>query len=301
MENNKVRPAISVLMSIYKEPEEWLRESIDSILNQTFTNFEFIIINDLPSREINNELLQYYKDSDARIRILHNERNIGLTKSLNKGLKAVQGKYIIRQDADDISIPDRFKIQYDFMEKNNNCTVCGSNMLNFSHDKDKSRRIKYPRTDEDIKLYFLFKNAISHPTVIMRTIFFAENNIFYDESPEADYAEDMVMWVNIATKIEFYNIQRNLIYHRVSPNQITQNKLVQSNKAMLAAAKRFFIEYQSIEHTSFKQKQFLKAAHFFHLDNFSFKNSFRLVPNLSLVLYPKVLFYIIRKHFLIRS
>lgn len=298
MEKNKVRPAISVLMSIYKEPEAWLRESIDSILSQSFRNFEFIIINDLPTRDINTELLQYYKDSDDRIKIIKNEQNIGLTKSLNKGLRAVQGKYIIRQDADDVSINNRLARQYEFMEKNTDCIVCGSNMINFKDSKKKGKLIKYPESDSDIKLYFLFKNAISHPTVIMRSEFFKENEVFYDESPQADFAEDMVLWVDIAQKIKFYNIQAPLIYHRVSPNQITKSKLQQSNVAMLAAAKKHFMNGQFDESKSVKTKIFLRAAYFFHKNMFDFKTFIKLFISLSLLLYPKIIYYIIRKHYL---
>ena len=101
-------------MSIYSEEEEWIRESIDSILNQTFSDFEFIIINDNPNRDKNNSLLTEYTRIDNRIIIITNEENIGLTKSLNKGLEIARGKYIARMDADDISLPTRFEKQVDF-------------------------------------------------------------------------------------------------------------------------------------------------------------------------------------------
>ena len=91
---------ISVIMSIYSEKEEWIKESIDSILSQTFRDFEFIIINDNPKRKQNENLLLEYSQKDNRIIVITNKENIGLTKSLNKGLSIAKGKYIARMDAD---------------------------------------------------------------------------------------------------------------------------------------------------------------------------------------------------------
>ena len=122
---------VSVLMSVYNEPEEWMRVAIDSILGQTFTDFEFIIINDNPKRKLNREILSDYAKQDKRIVILENEENIGLTKSLNKGLKVAKGKYIARMDADDISLSDRLEKQVNFMEEHPEVGVCGANILCF--------------------------------------------------------------------------------------------------------------------------------------------------------------------------
>jgi glycosyltransferase involved in cell wall biosynthesis len=98
-------------MGVYKEPLDWLRQSIDSILNQSFTDYEFIIICDNPRYEEGMELLKKYANSDRRIILLFNNENIGLTKSLNKGLEIARGKYIARMDADDISKPERLTRQ----------------------------------------------------------------------------------------------------------------------------------------------------------------------------------------------
>jgi glycosyltransferase involved in cell wall biosynthesis len=100
-------PKLSVIMSVHNG-EKYLREAIESILNQTFTDFKFIIIND---GSTDNSLAIIRSYDDKRIRILNNGTNIGLTKSLNKALKQAKGKYIARQDADDVSLPDRFEAQ----------------------------------------------------------------------------------------------------------------------------------------------------------------------------------------------
>lgn len=105
-------PLVSVVMAIYNEPVEWMRQAIDSILYQSFKDFEFIIINDNPIRVENKEILDEYSAKDSRVIVVLNEENIGLTKSLNKGLAIASGEYIARMDADDIAMPERLRMQY---------------------------------------------------------------------------------------------------------------------------------------------------------------------------------------------
>lgn len=107
---------VSVVMSVYNEPMEWISQSIESILNQSFTNFEFIIINDKPEGKEQIALINEYASQDQRIKIIQNEKNLGLTKSLNIGILHAKSKYIARMDADDISMPNRLKMQYEFMD-----------------------------------------------------------------------------------------------------------------------------------------------------------------------------------------
>src|SRR5690606_3913282 len=124
-------PLVSVIMSVYNEPEIWLAESIDSILSQTYKEFEFFIVNDNPENLTLAKVLQLYEDNDSRVRIIKNEVNIGLTKSLNKALSLVKGKYIIRMDADDVSLPQRFEKQVTFMEENPNIIASGAAIERF--------------------------------------------------------------------------------------------------------------------------------------------------------------------------
>ena len=116
------RPKVSVIMSVYNE-EKHLRESIESVLNQIFHDFEFIIVNDA-STDSSPEIIKSY--DDARIRIVNNEENIGLTKSLNKAIKKARGEYIARQDADDISLPSRFEAQLKYLEKHPKTALLGT-------------------------------------------------------------------------------------------------------------------------------------------------------------------------------
>ena len=113
---------ITVLMSVYNTKEDYLREAIESILNQTLREFEFIIINDASNEQTINILDQY---NDDRIIRIDNEVNHGLTASLNKGLSVAKGEYIARMDADDISYPNRLELQYQYMQKHPNVAILG--------------------------------------------------------------------------------------------------------------------------------------------------------------------------------
>lgn len=210
---------ISVIMSIYSEKEEWIKESIDSILSQTFRDFEFIIINDNPKRKQNENLLLEYAQKDNRIILITNEENIGLTKSLNKGLAIAKGKYIARMDADDISLPTRFEKQIDFLDKNPEYIVCGSNIFYFG-EKGKftySDWIKYD--NDEIKASLMFNSCFAHPTVMIRKNVLDQNNICYDENYKQ--AQDYRLWEVLSNHGKFFNLRDKLLKYRISKDQIS--------------------------------------------------------------------------------
>ena len=123
---NKQAPKITVLMSVYNG-ERYLRESVDSILNQTYTDFEFIIIDD-GSTDSTQSIIEEYSAKDKRIITMQNNQRIHLTKSLNLGLKKARGVYIARQDADDISLPERLQTQITYMENNEDIGILGTSV-----------------------------------------------------------------------------------------------------------------------------------------------------------------------------
>lgn len=219
---------ISVIMSIYSEEEEWIRESIDSILNQTFSDFEFIIINDNPNRDKNNSLLTEYTRIDNRIIIITNEENIGLTKSLNKGLEIARGKYIARMDADDISLPTRFEKQVDFLDKNPEYIVCGTNIVYFGEKRKftYSDWIKYE--NNEIKASLMFNSCFAHPTVMIRKSILEQNNICYDENYKQ--AQDYRLWETLSDYGKYFNLREKLLKYRISENQVSnKNNVKQVN------------------------------------------------------------------------
>ena len=206
-------------MSIYSEKVEWIRESIDSILNQTFSDFEFIIINDNPKREENQKILSEYSYKDNRIRIITNEKNIGLTKSLNKGLDIAKGRYVARMDADDISLPTRFQKQVDFLENNSEYIVCGSDISYFGQ----KRRFTYSdwikNENDEVKASLIFNNCFAHSTVMIRKSVLDQNNICYDENYRQ--TQDYRLWEMLSDYGKYYNLQEKLLKYRISKDQVS--------------------------------------------------------------------------------
>ncbi|WP_194850510.1 glycosyltransferase [Nonlabens antarcticus] len=234
---------VSVLMSIYDEPIEWINCSISSILNQSFLNFEFVIINDNPSRNENIVLLNKFKGKDSRIKVISNVENLGLTKSLNIGLKIAKGKYLARMDADDISLPLRLEKQVQFLEKNLEYILCGSSRIDLIEGKE--NLVTLPITDENIKLEMLLRNCITHPTVMLRNDILKSKNIHYDEHVKK--SQDYALWVRMSSLGKFYNISEPLIHYRISNNQISKKNYNEqykfSNGNRLMYINQFMISY----------------------------------------------------------
>jgi len=213
MKNNRIsNPKISVLMSVYND-EEYLREAIESILNQTYDNFEFLIINDA-STDSSRDIILSYKDT--RIRLIGNDKNIGLSKSLNKGIKLAKCEYIARMDADDISLPERLEKQFNFMELNPNVGVCGT-WYKFLDGSDTI--YKPPQKSEKIKLLLFLRNVIGHPTAMIRKKCLIENKIRYDGSMEK--SQDYNLWVRLREYTEFYNLPDVCLLYRNHSDQIS--------------------------------------------------------------------------------
>ena len=197
-------PAISVLMPVYNG-EKYLREAIDSILGQTFTDFEFIIVDD-GSTDATPRILEEYAQKDSRVRVLTNEVNSKIAASLNRGLAAARAPLIARMDADDISLPQRLEKQYQFMQENKHIAVCGTAFSVLG----KAQTVQKPFSNFAIKAELLFTCCIAHPTVIYR-----KESIpgYCAKSPPA---EDYDLWLSLVAKNEvvFANLPDNLLLYR---------------------------------------------------------------------------------------
>lgn len=204
-------------MSVYNG-EKYLREAVDSILNQTFTDFEFIIIND-GSTDGTREILESY--SDSRIRLFHQE-NIGLTKSLNKGLKSVLGEYIARQDADDISHRDRIDYQVSFLDKHMCIGLVGTNVAFIDQRGTIFSFWRPPTTHDDIRKQLLKGNSFCHGSVMFRKECL-ETVGYYRE--QFRYTQDYDLWFRISDKYEVANIERILYKFRRNSHTISRKKL----------------------------------------------------------------------------
>ena len=222
-------PKVSVLMSVYNG-SCYLRESVESILNQTLIDFEFIIIDD-GSTDNTWEILTKYAERDQRIKLFKNKENIGLTKSLNKGLKLAQGEYLARQDADDISLPDRLKIQTDFLDLYPEVGVLGSDAeaINDQGQSLGSRLVPIEHEDnlehESLQAYLLVNNCLHHSSLMARRRLMQDIG-GYDE--ELRYAQDYKLWWQIGQVSRLTSLSDILILVRRSGKNITtKNRLEQ--------------------------------------------------------------------------
>jgi glycosyltransferase involved in cell wall biosynthesis len=210
-------PKISVIMPVYKNGK-YLKSAIDSILDQTFKNFEFIIIEDKSDSDECKNIINSY--NDPRIKYILNETKKGIAESLNQGILLSRGDYIARMDSDDISLPKRFENQYEFMEKNKDVSISGTFYKTIGHGE--SYTSKLLSDSEDIKAQLLFNSGVAHPTVIMRKSFLIKNNLFYrNQYIEEDYD----LWTRISETGKITNIKHVLLYYRLhESNLMIQNK-----------------------------------------------------------------------------
>lgn len=203
---------ISVIMAVYNA-EKYLKECVESILNQSYTNFEFIIINDC-STDRSLEILEEYSKKDPRIFLINNEENLGLTKNLNRGLNKAKGKYIARMDADDISELNRFEEQVKFLEENSKIDIVGT----FSRDINEKGEVKgdrrNPITHKEILKVLPKVNPVAHPTVMMRKIAL-EKIGGYNETFKK--CQDYELWFRAASQgLKLYNIPKYLFKYRMN-------------------------------------------------------------------------------------
>lgn len=203
-------------MPVYKG-DEYLSEAVDSILNQTFSDFEFIIICDDPTDETCH-ILDKYQQNDSRMRVYYQERQ-GLVNSLNKGFSLARGEYIARMDADDICLSDRLEEQVKFMDQNPQICVCGSWIAIIGYNA--GGIWKYPIENNEIQCKHLFNCSIAHPSSIIRKELLVQQNLMYDSTFR--HCEDYALWVRISTLYPLANIGKVLLKHRIHPSAIGQH------------------------------------------------------------------------------
>ena len=166
---NKIRkPKISIIMPVYNA-EKFLDESVRSVLNQTFNDFEFIIVNDC-STDNSLNIIKGYLKKDKRIVLIKNKKNIGVAASRSKGLKIAKGKYIVVFDADDVCLKNRLELQYAFMERNKEIYLCGTSAIVIDGKGKKIGILKKFNDFEKVKDKLLKGNPIIHSSIIHRTI-----------------------------------------------------------------------------------------------------------------------------------
>jgi glycosyltransferase involved in cell wall biosynthesis len=221
-------PTISVIMAVYNN-QETVRAATESILKQSFTDFEFIIIDD-GSIDQSSKILNDLASKDKRIKLISQE-NHGLTTSLNRGLSYAKGQYIARMDADDISLTNRLELQYQFLRQNPHIGVCGTQMELFGAKNGKST---VPTSPQEINIMLLFRPPVFHPTVMIRHSILQNNNLQYD--PSFVTAQDYDLWVRLSKFTDIANLPQFLLCYRISEQQITAQK----REAQLTATFRIY-------------------------------------------------------------
>jgi glycosyltransferase involved in cell wall biosynthesis len=206
---------IDVVMTTFNEDLNLLSKSLDSIFQQKYKHFRLILV--IEPNDMNAVFIDNCAQDNDRLLVVKNKKNLGFVASLNVGIKLSTAKYIARMDSDDISHPDRFRKQIDFLEKNQDVDVLGAWVT--CNNSNTIR--KYPEYHDNIKSNFLFSNAIAHPVVILRRELF-EKYGYYDES--FTYSEDFELWLRlIKGGCEFHNLQESLLVYSASKG-LARNK-----------------------------------------------------------------------------
>jgi glycosyltransferase involved in cell wall biosynthesis len=232
LDSVQTSPVISVVMPTYNTPLEYLRKSVESILKQTFADFELLIIDDGSTETQGIEWLETLQD--PRIRLIRNQHDF--IESLNRGIMESKGKYIARMDADDIMLPHRLQVQYDFMEEHPDVDICGSWMKIFGNRKG---TVQTYVGHKEIVFSILQTNPMAHPTVILRKLSVCQNEkSLYKRG--YDCAEDYKLWTDLAMKgLRFANIPEILLEYRHSENQVTSTR----QKEMYQSSIKIQMEY----------------------------------------------------------
>lgn len=244
MEKNKI--FVSVLMSVYSEPVPMLKEAIDSILNQTFQNLEFLVYLDNPDNDEIWNLLKEYKLKDDRLIIHHNEKNRFLAGTLNDELQVAKGDYIVRMDGDDISVPNRIECLVEYMESHPRVGVASSWMKEFGHKRKIDNRIvRYESDFEKMKINYLCQTPIAHaPCIIRRKIVAEYGPALFNE--RCCKTQDYELWSRLIEAGVVFGMVNKPLYLRRSTQgagsnpitfQVIHNQIVRKNISGVLAQK----------------------------------------------------------------
>jgi glycosyltransferase involved in cell wall biosynthesis len=199
----------------------YVEEAINSILNQTYSHFEFLIIDDA-STDATKVIIK--KIEDERIQLIEKPLNTGYTNSLNYGLTIARGKYIARMDGDDISLPERFQKQLAFLESNPAFVLCGTSYKVIGNSKN----IVIPETNDAIRLGLLKGNCILHPSVMLRKKVLDDFSILYDITKEP--AEDYALWAHLLSFGKLHNLSQVLMLYRLHTGQVSRKRIEEQKK-----------------------------------------------------------------------
>lgn len=265
------KPEISVIMSFYNARRH-LEKSVLSILNQTYRNFEFIIINDRSDDE-SLEIIKKYQRGDQRIKLINNDKNIGLTKSLNKGISLAKGKYIARQDSGDISLSERLEKQYEFLEINKDIFLCGTDISVIDEKENRLvDNVKIITKDNIIKRILPKKNCFVHTAIMFRN-----RDIFYRE--KFYYSQDYDLYLNLLSQNKkLVNLPNKLIKWRMTGSAISYTNR-EKQELFARKAKEFYkqrVKKGFDQYNNFNPAEILKRDNIKSKDEVFFEDQMKL-------------------------
>lgn len=207
----KNAPLISVVMPAHNASKH-ISIAIESILNQTFKNFEFIIVND-NSSDKTAKIVKKYARKDLRIRLLNNSKKLDIAGSLNRGIEDSKSNIIARMDADDISTPQRLELQYKLIQKSKKTAAVGSNIILIDSLDNVIGLRNYPVTSEKLKKCLFKYSPFAHPVVMFRKDIFEKVGKY---NPKYSPTEDLDLWFRLGKKYEFKSVPKPLLKYRLS-------------------------------------------------------------------------------------
>ena len=294
-----MRPKVSIISSVYSG-EKWLCDTIESVLSQTFTDFEFIIVDD-GSTDETSQIIDLYAKKDSRIRLIINKKNLGLTKSLNKGIGLAKGKYIARIDAGDKWKKEKLKKQFSFLEIHKDYVICGTQVLFIDDEGKELGEWRGPTEDKELRKTFLTRTGIYvHPSIVFRNTGILYRDFF-------EQSQDLDLYMRLSFFGKLYSLSEVLTICTASSEGLTIKK------------KYYQRQYQNIAYRLFKQRirkgrddlderrvplvhrskigEFLcRSAMFFYLEYTRAKTRKKVVPIwilfliLSFIIYPPLAF-----------
>ena len=229
---------VSVIMPVYNT-EAYLKPALESILQQTYRKFEFIIVDD-QSRDRCPEILRDFARRDARIRLLRNQTNLKLSRTLNRAIEASRGEYLVRMDSDDVSLPDRIAKQVAYMDAHPEVGVSGGAM-DIIDGQDRLIGVRrYFETDKEIRARIFRYSPFSHPTIVLRKSVLLQAGLY---DPAYNPAEDYELYFRLGRLAKFGNLADTLLRYRVVPRSMTTGSTRAMEKTTLAIRRRAAKDY----------------------------------------------------------
>ena len=216
----KNKPLISVVMPAYNA-QKFISSAIESILDQTFKNFELIIINDC-SADNTRSIVKSFAKKDPRIKLIDNKTRLNIAASLNKGISMASSNIIARMDADDISIPNRLELQYKLITSDKNIAVIGANIIVMDLNENEIAIRSYPTTSEKLKACLFKYSPFAHPVVCFRKDM---SDSVGGYNPKYSPTEDLDLWFRLGVKYKFESVKKPLLKYRLYKNSSSNKSL----------------------------------------------------------------------------